>query len=71
MYGQGARPSPYKLNNLFNKHFPSYFFESIFRVKTSKVEEIAIEKWYSRWLDLLASMLLPGPDLHCVGLLVL
>ena len=37
-----------------------------FRVKTRKVEEIATEKWYNRWLDLLASMLLPGPDLHCV-----
>ena len=38
-----------------------------FRVKTSEVEEIATEKWYNRWLDLLARMLLPGPDFHCVG----
>ena len=45
---------------------PNYFFESIFRVKTSEVEEIVIEKWYNRWLDLLTSMLLLGPDLDRV-----
>ena len=50
---------------------PSHFWEVFFRVKTSEVEEIVIEKWYNRWLDLLASMLLPGPDLHCVEPLVL
>ena len=41
-----------------------------FCVKTSEVEEIAIEKWYNRWLDVLTRMLLLGPDLHCVGPLV-
>ena len=30
------------------------------------MEEIVIEKWYNRWLDLLTSMLLLGPELHCV-----
>ena len=35
------------------------------------VEEIALEKWYDRWLVLLTSMLFFGPDLHCKGPLVL
>ena len=30
-----------------------------------------IEKWYNRWLDLLTSMVLLGPDLHCRGPLIL
>ena len=50
---------------------PSYFYENIFCVKTIQVEEIVIEKWYSKWLDVLISMFLLGPDLHCVGPLVL
>ena len=29
------------------------FLKVFFRVKTSEVEEIVIEKWYNRWLDLL------------------
>ena len=37
-----------------------------FRVKTSQVEKIVIEKWYNRWLNVLTSILLLGPDLHCV-----
>ena len=27
------------------------FLKVFFRVKTSEVEEIFIEKWYNRWLD--------------------
>ena len=50
--------------------FPSYFLKVIFYVTTSKVGEIVIEKWSNRWLDLLASMLLPGPDLNCLEPLV-
>ena len=50
---------------------PSYFFESIFSRKNQEVEEIVIKKWYNRWLDLFASMLVPGPNLHCMEPLVL
>ena len=72
MYGQRTRPSPFKLNNLFNEHLPQLFFLRVFfRVKPSEVKKIAIEKWYNRWFNLLPSMLLPGPDLHCVERLVL
>ena len=46
---------------------PSYFLKVFFRVKTSDVEKMVIEKWYNRWFDLLTGMLLLGPDLHCVG----
>ena len=51
--------------------FPSNCLKVVFRVKTSEVEEIVIKKWCKRWLDLLTSMLLLGPGLHCVGPLVL
>ena len=40
-------PNPLHLNNnLFNKRFPSYFLKVFFRA--SAVEEIVIEKWYSK-----------------------
>ena len=50
---------------------PSYFLKVFFRVKASEVEEIVIEKWCNRWIDLLTSMLLFRRDLHCVRPLVL
>ena len=45
MYGQGAKISPFKLNNLVNEHFPQLILKVFFRVKTSEVEEIVFEKW--------------------------
>ena len=47
------------------------FLKVFFRVKTSKVKEIAIEKWNNRWFDLFTSMLMLVPNLHCVGPLAL
>ena len=34
----GSRTPQLKFNNLFNEHFPSYFFKSILCVKTGEVE---------------------------------
>ena len=62
MYGRGPRLPQFKLNNLFNEHFPLanfFFFASILCVKTGEVEVIVIEKWYSRWLWQL-TILFPG-----------
>ena len=35
---RGPRTPQFKFNNLFNEHFPSYFFKSILCVKTVEVE---------------------------------
>ena len=34
----GPKTPQFKFNNLFNEHFPSYFFKSILCVKTGEVE---------------------------------
>ena len=41
---------------------PTYLCENIVSRKNNEVEEIVIEKWHDRWLDVLISMFLLGPD---------
>ena len=35
---RGPRTPQFKFNNLFNEHFPGYFFKCILCIKTGKVE---------------------------------
>ena len=67
LHARRGGPGPFHLTLIICSMsiFPLLIFLKVFfRVKTGKVEEIFIGKWYNGWLDLLASMLLLGPDLH-------
>ena len=67
------RPGPpqFKLNNMFNEHFPGIIFcKSILSRKNRRGGNEWLVKLGANWSRLL-TMLLPGPDLHCAGLLAL